>query len=77
MGKVQPILGYPGLKTLQSTVDCEEDRGHVLQGHVVRITQTQESKGGKVTQKGNRLLVPIGVHVVLGPRETRWLYMSL
>lgn len=35
----------------------------------VKVTQTRDAKGSKVTRKGNRLLIPVGVPVVLGPKE--------
>lgn len=92
--RVQPILGYLGLKDLGMTVNFQEDCLHNKNGKKIlchgmrvkrkeqplagrsahiKVTQTRDAKGSKVNKKGNRLLIPVGVPVVLGHVEIRTL----
>lgn len=37
----------------------------------VKVVQTMDSKGSKVTKKGDKLPILVGTLVVLGPKESR------
>lgn len=48
-----------------------EEKHETSEGLYVKVTHSKDAKGSRVTKKNDRLLIPGGVSVVLGPKENR------